>query len=201
MAIGQLTSKSVTQLLLQWRAGDRDALEALMPVVYQELRLVAHNYLRRERAGHTLQSTALVHEAYLRLVSGRPVATENRAHFVAVAARLMRQILVDYARGRRAAKRGDGYKIELSENIEAAKEPGTDVVALDDALKALAQRDEQQSRVVEVRCFGGLTIEETAKVLGISSATVKRDWSMAKAWLSREMRRGQGGKSGAVEQT
>ena len=201
MAVRQLTSKSVTQLLQQWKAGDQDALEALMPIVYQELRAVAHNYLRRERAGHTLQSTALVHEAYIRLVSGKPVPTENRAHFVAVAARLMRQILVDYARGRGAAKRGEGYKIELDENIEAVKEPGTDVVALDEALNALAERDEQQSRVVEVRCFGGLTIEETALVLGISPATVKRDWSMAKAWLSREMRRSQGGKPGAVEQT
>lgn len=195
------TSQPVTQLLLQWRAGDQGALEALVPLVYQELRAVAHHYLQRERPGHTLQSTALVHEAYLRLVSGGAVPTENRAHFVAVAARLMRHILVDYSRGHRAAKRGAGCKIELTEDIPAAQAPHTDVVELDDALNTLAQRDEQQSRVVELRCFGGLTIEETADVLGISPATVKRDWNLARAWLSRGMRRNRRGSAGAVEQT
>ena len=199
--MGQLGSKPVTELLLQWRAGDQGALEALVPLVYQELRAVARHYLQRERPGHTLQSKELVHEAYLRLVRGGPVPTENRAHFVAVAARLMRQILVDYARAHRAAKRGAGCKIELSEDVEALQAPRTDVVALNDALNTLAQRDEQQSRVVELRCFGGLTIEETAEVLRISPATVKRDWNMARAWLSREMRRNHGGKHGNVEQT
>lgn len=199
--MAQQTSKPVTQLLLEWRAGDQGAFEALMPLVYEELRKVAHHHLQRERPGHTLQSTALVHEAYLRLVSGGPVPTENRAHFVTVAARLMRQILVDYARNHRAAKRDAGFRIELNEAIEAEQTPRTDVLALDDALNALAQRDQQQSRVVEVRCFGGLTIEETAEVLGISPATVKRDWSMARAWLSREMRRRGRGKAGVVVQT
>lgn len=187
--MGQAPSQPVTELLVKWREGDRGALEALVPIVYAELRSVAHHYLQRERPDHTLQSTALVHEAYLRLVSGSPVATENRAHFVAVAARLMRQILVDYARSRGAAKRGAAYKVELSQDAEPAPAPGADVVALDDALKALTERDERQSRIVELRCFGGLTIAETAAVLGASPATVKRDWNVARAWLSREMRK------------
>jgi RNA polymerase sigma factor (TIGR02999 family) len=172
-----------------------------VPLVYQDLRAVAHHYLQRERPGHTLQSAALVHEVYLRLVSSDPAPTESRAHFVAVAARLMRQILVDYARAHEAVKRGAGCKIELGEAIEPIQVPRTDLVALDDALNALTHRDEQQSRVVELRCFGGLTIEETAEVLRISPATVKRDWNMAKAWLSREMRRNHGGKDGSVGQT
>lgn len=172
-----------------------------MPLVYEDLRAVAHHYLQRERPGHTLQSAALVHEAYLRLVSSGPTPTENRAHFVAVAARLMRQILVDHARAHDAVKRGADCKIELGEAIESAQLPRRDLVALDDALSTLARRDEQQSRVVELRCFGGLTIEETAEVLRISPATVKRDWNMAKAWLSREMRRSHGGKDGSVGQT
>jgi RNA polymerase sigma factor (TIGR02999 family) len=194
-------SNSVTQLLLQWRTGDKGALEALIPLVYQELRAVAHHYLQHERPGHTLQSTALVHEVYLRLMSGGPIPTQNRAHFFAVAARLMRQILVDYSRAHQAEKRGAGCKIVLDEEVEAAQVMPTDVVALNDALNALTQRDEQQGTIVELRCFGGLTIEETAEVLNISPATVKRDWKMAKAWLSREIRRNQGGKNGNMEQT
>jgi RNA polymerase sigma factor (TIGR02999 family) len=162
---------------------------------------VAHHYLQRERPGHTLQSAALVHEAYLRLVSGGPLATENRAHFVAVAARLMRQILVDHARAHDAAKRGADCTVELGEAIEQAEVRHTDLLAFDDALHALTRHDEQQSRIVELRWFGGLTIEETAEVLNISPATVKRDWNMAKAWLSRQMRRNHGGRDQSVEQT
>ena len=198
--MAEIRSNSVTQLLLQWRAGDKTALEALVPLVYEDLRAVAHHYLQRERPGHTLQSAALVHEAYLRLVSAEPVSTENRAHFVAVAARLMRQILVDHARAHDAVKRGAGCTVELGEAIEQAEMPRTDLLALDDALHALSHRDEQQSRIVELRCFGGLTIEETAAVLSISPATVKRDWNMAKAWLSRQMRRNHSGTDRSVEQ-
>ncbi len=150
--------------------------------------------MRRERRSHTLETEALVHEAYLRLLDGRPIATENRAHFVAVAARLMRQILVDYARSHQAAKRGANQKVALTIGVDVADSPRADVVALDDALSALALRDEQQSRIVELRFFGGLTIEEAAAALDISPATVKRDWAMARAWLSREMKKGRHGR-------
>ncbi len=186
-------SQRVTELLVKWRGGDEDALQTLVPLVYEELRAVAHRYLRRERRSHTLQSEALVHEAYLRLLEGRPVATENRAHFLSVAARLMRQILVDYARSHQAAKRGAGQTVELTLGIEPLQPGRPDVVALDDALDALARRDVQQSRIVELRFFGGLTIEEAAEALGISPATVKRDWTMARAWLSRELKKGRHG--------
>jgi RNA polymerase sigma factor (TIGR02999 family) len=170
----------------------------LVPLVYKELRDVAHRHLQHERPGHTLQSTALVHEAYLRLVDQGAPEAENRSHFVAIAARLMRQILVDYARERAAKKRG--LELRADVNFEECPtlphQPGPDLVGVDDALKALAERDEQQARIVELRYFGGLTIEETSQVLEISPATVKRDWNMAKAWLAREMRRGSGGKPG-----
>jgi RNA polymerase sigma factor (TIGR02999 family) len=191
-------SQRVTELLVQWRAGDEDALQALVPLVYNELRAVAHRYLRHERQSHTLQSEALVHEAYLRLLDGRPIATENRAHFVAVAARLMRQILVDHARSHQAAKRGSGQRVELTLAIDAPQSRPVDVVALDDALNALSRRDPQQSRIVELRFFGGLTIEESAAALDISPATVKRDWAMARAWLTREMKKG-GHEPGTME--
>jgi len=184
---------------VKWRAGDQAALQALVPLVYKELRAVAHGYLRRERPGHTLQTTALVHEAYLRLADQRPFSTENRAHFVGVAARLMRQILVDYARSHRAAKRGPDHKLDLDAALAIPKMPNADVVAIDDALNALAQVDEQQSRIVELRFFGGLTTEEAAEVLGISRSTAKRDWNVAKAWLTRQMKRGRRGPSGTVE--
>ena len=187
-------SQRVTELLVKWRAGDEDALQALVPLVYNELQAVAHRYLRHERRSHTLQTEALVHEAYLRLLDGQPVATENRAHFVAVAARLMRQILVDHARSHRAAKRGPGQRVELTLGIDAPQSRPVDVVALDDALNALSRRDPQQGRIVELRFFGGLTIEECAATLDISPATVKRDWAMAKAWLSREMKKGPHGR-------
>ena len=161
-------------------------------MVYQELRRLAHSYLRAERPGHTLQSTALVHEAFLRLVDQRPVQFQNRAHFLGVAAKLMRQILVGCARARRAAKRGPEYKIELDGSFEVAQKEqhGVDVLAVDDALNQLSRRDAQQGRIVELRFFGGLTVEETAKALEVFPATVKRDWSMAKAWLTRERCRG-----------
>jgi RNA polymerase sigma factor (TIGR02999 family) len=191
-------SQRVTELLAKWRTGDEDALQALVPLVYDELRAVAHRYLRHERQSHTLQSEALVHEAYLRLLDGRPVATENRAHFVAVAARLMRQILVDYARSHQAAKRGAGQLVELTPGIDAQQPQPVDVVALDDALNALSRRDQQQARIVELRFFGGLTIEESAAALDISPATVKRDWAVARAWLSREMKKDDHGR-GTVE--
>jgi RNA polymerase sigma factor (TIGR02999 family) len=193
-------SQRVTELLVQWRTGDGEALQELVPLVYNELRAVAHRYLRHERRSHTLQTEALVHEAYLRLLDGRPAVTENRAHFVAIAARLMRQILVDYARSHQAAKRGPGQKVELTLDIELPQPQRADVVALDDALNALSQRDAQQGRIVELRFFGGLTIEEAAEALDISPATVKRDWAMARAWLSREMKKGRHGR-GTMEQS
>jgi len=193
-------AESVTQLLAKWRSGDEEALQALIPLVYDELRRLAHNYLRAERPGHTLQTTALAHEAYMRLVDQNPAHFQNRAHFLAVAAKLMRQILVDYARRRHAAKRGPEYKVELDGSFEVAHEQarGVDVLAVDDALLQLSRRDEQQGRIVEMRFFGGLTVEETAKALEVSPATVKRNWNMAKAWLTREMQRGGGGKNEAM---
>ena len=195
----QAPSQPVTELLAKWRGGDPKALEALMPLVYKELRAIAHRCLRQERFGHTLQSAALVHEAYLRLVDREPLDAQNRAHFAAMSARLMREILVDYARARGAAKRGANCRVELDEALATPKKQGVDVLALDDVLNDLEVMDEQQSRIVELRFFGGLTIEETASVLQISPATVKRDWSVAKAWLSRAMKKGRSGNTAAVE--
>ena len=182
-------SHPVSELLVKWRAGDQDALQALVPLLYSELRAMAHHYLQRERPGHTLQTTALVHEAYLRLCDQRPFHAENRTHFVAVAARLMRQILVDSARSHRAAKRGPDRKVELDAAVAMPQLRSADVLAVDDALQQLARVDEQQSRLVELRFFGGLTIEEAADVLGISRSTAKREWNVAKAWLTRQMKR------------
>ena len=184
------TSPNVTQLLIGWSNGDKDALDALMPVVYDELRRQASRYLRRERVGHTLQTTALIHEAYLRLIDQRNVHWQNRAHFYGIAAQLMRRILVDHARTKKRAKRGGSdVRVSLSKANVLAKGQDLDIVALDEALERLAAIDEQQSKVVELRFFSGLTVDETAEVLGISPATVKRDWSMAKAWLHREVSR------------
>jgi RNA polymerase sigma-70 factor, ECF subfamily len=191
-------SQPISELLDKWKAGDREALNALVPLIYNQLHALAHRHLQGERTGHTLQTTDLVHEAYLRLAKQGPFQTQNREHFVAVAARLMRQILVDYARSHRAAKRGADCRVELDEDLEQPQRPGTDVVALDDALNELAQFDPQQSLIVELRFFGGMTVEETAAVLGISVASTKRDWSMAKAWLARELRKGGDGESAAV---
>lgn len=161
-----------------------------MPLVYSELRRIAQHYLNNERSDHTLQSTALVHEAYVRLTGQDLPQWQNRAHFFAVAAQLMRQILVDYARSHRASKRGgDVYKLTLEEAEEQPQNRAVDVVALDDALKSLAQMDLQQSRVVELKFFGGLSVDDTAEVLGVSASTVKRDWISARAWLFRELDR------------
>lgn len=183
--------QDVTQLLVNWSNGDQAALEELTPLVYGELRRLASRYLRRERPDHTLQSTALVHEAYMRLIDQRSVRWQNRAHFFGVAAQLIRRILVDHARSRMAAKRGSAVcKLSLDEAIETPGARDLDLAALDDALTALATIDPQQSRIVELRFFTGLSIDETAEVLHISPATVKRDWTTAKAWLFREISRG-----------
>ncbi len=176
----------VTRLLLKWREGDTEALEKLTPIVYGELRRLARYYMRGERSGHVLQTTALVHEAYLKLV-GLDLGWRGRVHFFAVAARLMRRVLVDYARERDAAKRGGGERALTLDEARLSGGPSPDVVALDEALDSLARIDERKSRVVELRFFGGLTIEETAGLLGVSHATVERDMKMAKAWLSREL--------------
>ncbi len=186
---GGLPSKSVSERLANWKAGDERAVERLLPIVYDELRRIAHRYLRKERPGHTLQTTALVHEAYLRLAKEEPRHFENRAHFFAVSAHLMRQILVDYARSRRAAKRDLAGTLQLEESALLLKAGSPDLIKLDDALNGLAQLDPRQSRIVELRFFGGLSIEETAQVLDISPATVKRDWTTARIWLRREMRK------------
>jgi len=183
-------TNQVTELLVRWRGGDKAALDRLMPLVYTELRRIANRYLQGERSDHTLQSTALVHEAYVRMTEQNLPQWQNRAHFFAVAAQIMRQILVDYARSHRASKRGgDVYKLALEEAEEQPRVIDVDIVALDDALKSLAEMDEQQSRVVELKFFGGLSIEDTAEVLGISASTVKRDWITARAWLYRELNR------------
>jgi len=181
------TSNQISELLRRWREGDQEALDSLVPLVYDELRRVAHNHLQRERPHHTLQSTAVVHEAYLRLVEGG-VEFQNREHFFAVAAQLMRQILVDYARRHRSLKRDGGYKLAFDEAIRLpAKE--VDLVDLDDALKELAQMDARQGRIVELRFFGGLSIAEAAKVLSVSHATVERSWASARVWLFRRLKR------------
>jgi len=193
VAVPESPAQTLHNLLANWQAGDQKALEALVPLVYNELHGLAHHYLRRERPDHTLQTTALINEAYLRLVAQGPFQTQSRAQFVAVAATLMRQILVDYARRHRAAKRGNDCRVQVIDDIDAAKNQEIDVLALDDALKQLAERDPQQNRIVELRFFAGLTVEETAAILDISPATVKRDWSMARAWLAREIKRGESG--------
>ena len=182
-------SKDITELLVRWKAGDRGALNDLLPLVYNELRRLAHQYLRKERPDHTLQSAALVHEAYLRLEKRGEVRFENRSHFLAICAQLMRQILVDYARTRLTAKRDGGYKLTLDDVVAQDKGRDLDLVALDDALNELAKLDSQQGRIVEMRFFGGLSIEETSQVLGISPATVKREWATARVWLHQEMSR------------
>ena len=179
----------VTALLADARAGNAEALDALLPLVYHELRRVAGAYIRRERPGQTLQATGLVHEAYVRLMRDKHVHWQNRAHFCAIAANAMRQILVERARARNAAKRGGGAwnRMTLNEGTAAAPESAVDLEALDQALGRLAAHDPGQARLVELRYFGGLTIEETAEVLGVSPATVKRSWMVARAWLKKEL--------------
>ncbi|MGA2856297.1 MAG: sigma-70 family RNA polymerase sigma factor [Candidatus Sulfotelmatobacter sp.] len=179
----------VTELLHDWRQGDEKALSALLPLVYKELRSLAHYHLQSERPDHTLQSTALVHEAYLRLLGGRPVELQNRAHFIAVASRLMRQILVDYARGRRAEKRDGGCQITFEELPGLPVVGDAELLALDDALDKLCRKDERQGKIVEMKFFGGLSAPEISSVMGISRATVDRDWATARVWLHREMSR------------
>jgi len=186
--LGHFMTNEVTQILQNLKEGKGEASEKLLPLVYDELRRLASRYMRRERPDHTLQATALVHEAYLRLIDQTQADWKDRAHFFGIAARLMRQILVDHAREHNAQKRGgDVTKLSIDEAISFANKNDFDLVMLDDALKTLASFDPQQSRIVELRFFAGLTIEETAEVIGISSSTVKREWGLAKAWLRREV--------------
>ena len=182
------SSNEITQLLAAWGNGDQNALDQLMPLVYSELHRLAHRHIKRERPGHTLQTSGLLNEAFLRLVEQRDVTWKSRAHFFAIAAKLMRCILVDHARSHAYAKRGGGAaKVTLDEALIVSQERAGEVVALDDALTRLEQMDAQQSNIVELRFFAGLTIEETAEVLNLSPSTIKREWVTAKAWLFREL--------------
>ena len=191
--MGPASSRQVSELLVHWGQGDRKALDALLPLVYNELRRQARYHLRRQRPNHTLQSAALVHEVYLRLAEEESLQVQNRTHFVGIAAQLMRWILVDYERNRRAAKRGAGVtRLTLDPNIASpgsGQERAVDLLTLDEALTRLAKLDSQQSQIIELRYFGGLSIEDTSQFLGISPATVKRSWASARAWLLREMSR------------
>jgi RNA polymerase sigma factor (TIGR02999 family) len=180
--------RDITKLLIDWRNGDKEALDRLMPLVYEQLRRMANNYMRNERKGHTLQTSALVNEAYLRLVDHENIDWQNRAHFFGVAAQAMRRILVDHARSRSYLKRGGAVKqVSLDEAATLAEDRAGELIALDEALKELAKMDPRKSSVVELRYFGGLSLEETAEALAISIPTVTRDWNTAKAWLLREM--------------
>jgi RNA polymerase sigma factor (TIGR02999 family) len=186
----QDTGSNITQMLREWSEGKQEVVNDLLPLVYSELHRRAAAYLRRERGNHTLQTTALVHETYLKLVDQKRVEWRNRGHFYAIAAQAMRRILVDYAKGRNRQKRGGADEVvPLEEALIAADETNVDIIALDDALGRLAKHDSQQERVVELRYFAGLSLEETAEALGISRATAARDWTMAKAWLHRELTR------------
>lgn len=188
MVAAQEKPQDVTHLLMAWNEGDECALEELVPLVYGELRRLARSHMRRERPDHTLQTTALINETYLRLVDIRNVHWQNRAHFFALCARLMRRILVDFARSRRYAKRGGGAEcLALDQSAEFLPERSPNVAAVDDALQALAKVDGRKAQVVELRFFGGLTVEEAAEVLNVSAETVRRDWRLAKAWLLREL--------------
>jgi RNA polymerase sigma factor (TIGR02999 family) len=182
------TTENLTQLLIDASRGDKNSLDEILPLVYDELRRIAQNYLNRERGDHTLQATALVHEAYLRLIDQRKVDWQNRSQFFGLAAQMMRRILVNHAAEHNAQKRGSGQKLQLDETVDVSFEENLDLLALDEALKKLAEFDEQKSKIVEMRFFGGLTIEETASVLGKSHATIEREWAFAKAWLYRELR-------------
>jgi RNA polymerase sigma-70 factor, ECF subfamily len=187
-----ISSQQIAALLQAWSDGDQTAVERLMPLVYDELHRLAKRYMRRERSGHTLQTTALINEAYLRLIERSRTRWENRAHFFAISAQLMRQILVDFARSRRSRKRGgEEFQVSLGEALAIPVKRDADLIALDDALNALAAIDERKSRIVELRFFGGLSEEETAEALKISPATVRRDWKVAKVWLLHELKRGQ----------
>lgn len=178
----------VTQLLIDWSNGDQSAFDKLMPLIDEELRRLAHHYMSRERVGHTLQTTALVNEAFLKLVNRKNLQWQNRAHFFGLAAQVMRTILVDHARSHASAKRGGGARnLELDEAMLVSQQKASEVVALDEALNQLALIDPRQSRIVELRFFGGLTVEEAAEVLHVSPVTIKREWSTAKAWLYHEL--------------
>jgi len=184
------SDQSITELLKAWGDGDQQALENLTPLVYKELHRVAHRYMADERASHTLQTTALVNEVYLRLVDVRGVSWQNRAHFFAICARTMRRILIDFARSRQYQKRGgDAVAVAIEDALEVSDQPAVDLVALDDALNDLAKLDPRKNQVVELRFFGGLSVEETAEVLKISPETVMRDWKFARVWLARELSR------------
>jgi RNA polymerase sigma-70 factor, ECF subfamily len=181
----------VTQLLQAWAEGDETALHELVPLVEAELRRLARTFMARERAGHTLQTTALVNEAFLRLADAQSVRWQDRAHFFGIAARLMRRVLVDHARARKVQKRGGGAeRVSVEENLLVSREPEVDVLALDHALSALAEVDARKARVIEMRFFGGMTVDETAEALRVSTDTVKRDWRLAKLWLLRELQEG-----------
>jgi RNA polymerase sigma factor (TIGR02999 family) len=182
-------SGEVTELLRHWTQGDEKALEELLPIVYKELRRLAHYHLQSERPDHTLQSTALVHEAYLRLMGGHPIQFENRAHFIAVASRLMRQVLVDYARERKAQKRSGGVRIVLEHLDQLAVDSDAELLALNDALEELVRIDPRQGKIVEMKFFGGLSAPEISEVMNLSRATVDRDWATARVWLHRQMSR------------
>ncbi|HEV8482726.1 MAG TPA: sigma-70 family RNA polymerase sigma factor [Blastocatellia bacterium] len=188
--MGAPSQKQITQMLVDWGNGDEAALERLTPLVYDQLHRLARRYMMRERPGHTLQASALVNEAFIRLIDWKNVQWQNRAHFFGVSAQIMRRILVDFARSRDYAKRGGGVRnVSLDEAAVIPTERGTDLVALDEALNSLAQLDERQSRIVELRFFGGLSLEEIAEVLRVSVGTVRRDWSLARALLHRELSR------------
>ena len=189
--VKQSPPQEISALLRAWSGGDESALARLMPIVYEELRRLAHSYMKRERSGHTLQTTALVNEAYMRLVDANTVEWQDRAHFFGIAARLMRRILVDFARTRGYQKRGGKLrKVSLDEGLLISPEPQEDLVGLNDALNALVEFDPRKARVVELRYFGGLSVEETAEVLKVSGITVIRDWNMAKLWLLKELKQG-----------
>ena len=187
--LSEISPHQVTDLLQKWKSGDQESLQALLAVAYRELHRLAQHHLRGERPDHTLQSTALVHEAYLRLVKPGSLQLQSRAHFFALASQLMREILVDHARSRNAGKRDGGARLTLDEAAELSKSKGVDLLALDDALNELSRMSARQSRIVELRFFGGLSIEETAEFLGVSSATVEREWAAARAWLYRQISR------------
>jgi RNA polymerase sigma-70 factor (ECF subfamily) len=184
----QPSADDISQLLRAWSEGDESALDVLVPLVYDELHRLAHHYMRHEGRGHLLQTTAVIHETFLRLVRSRPADLQDRAHFFAICSRLMRQILVDFARGRRSQKRaGETIRLESNELKQPAAKQDVDLVALDDALTALSRMDVRKARVVELRFFGGLSVEETAEVLEVSPETVTRDWRLARAWLLKEI--------------
>ena len=184
-----MADSSTDELIAKWRAGDADALQGLLPLIYEQLHRIASRHLRAERANHTLQTTALIHEAYLRLIGSEGTEVRDHCHFTALASRLMRQVLVDHARARLASKRDGGVRVTMSEALALGTQTDVDLLAVDDALNRLALFDPQQARVVELRFFGGLSIVETSESLKVSAATVKRDWTTARAWLRRELRR------------